>query len=174
MHPQEPPPGRRRRPRGSAGPLRHVLGDRVLADVVAELGELPGDAPTAPRRVVPGHALDQLDDLCRERRTAARPRLTPKTRRIRDGATRPRLPASRSRAHRPIATKRERVTRQVGRVGRAVPAPRYASGTACPPSRSRRAPESACCWAWPSSASEARDISPGAARRVFSRDPAPW
>ena len=75
MRPQERPPCRRRRPTGSARPLRHVLGHRVLADVVAELGQFSGDAPTAPRRVLPGHALDQLDHLCRERRTAARPSL---------------------------------------------------------------------------------------------------
>jgi hypothetical protein len=75
MRSKERPPCRRRRPTGSAGPLRHVLGDRVLADVVTELGEFSGDAPTAPRRVLPGHELNQLDNLGRDRRPATRARL---------------------------------------------------------------------------------------------------
>ena len=75
MGPQERSPCRRWRPPWGAGPFRHVLGDRVLADVVTELRELSGDASTAPRRVLTRHALDQLDDLRRKWRPTASPRL---------------------------------------------------------------------------------------------------
>src|SRR5206468_8931353 len=72
---QERPPRWRWRTSWRSKPLRHVLRNGVLADVVTKLRQLGGDAPTAPRRVLPGHALDQLDDLRRKARAAARPRL---------------------------------------------------------------------------------------------------
>jgi hypothetical protein len=51
MRPQERSPCCRWRSTCCAGPLRHVFGDCVLADVVAELRELSNDAASAPRRV---------------------------------------------------------------------------------------------------------------------------
>jgi hypothetical protein len=42
-------------------------------DVVAKFRELSGDAAATPGRVLARHALDQFDDLRRERRAAVRP-----------------------------------------------------------------------------------------------------
>ena len=75
MDPHERPPRLRRRPTGSAEALRHVLGDRVLADVVAELRELGRRSGDGSTRVLAGHPLDERDDLRRERRSSDAPRL---------------------------------------------------------------------------------------------------
>jgi hypothetical protein len=55
----------------------HVLGDREFGDAVAEQDQFSPDAPAAPRRILPGHPVDQVAYLGVKLRAAdrVRPRL---------------------------------------------------------------------------------------------------
>jgi len=54
---------------------RMYFGDGQLGDGVAEMGEFRLDAPTAPRRILPGQASDEVAELGVEAGTADRVRL---------------------------------------------------------------------------------------------------